>query len=90
MSGMSNNIKEIVEDKNLCKKDIITIEDPIELNNILSEIIVKMGDLIHNGITQEFSIINEETLVKLGIKARNLCIKQDFTLQELLDFLKDK
>lgn len=63
MCGMSNNIKEIVEDKDLCKKDIIIIEDPIELNNILSEIIVKIGDLIHNGVTQEFSIINEETLV---------------------------
>ena len=59
MSGMSNNIKEIVENKDLSKKDIIIIEDPIELNNILSEIIVKMGDLIHNGVTQEFSIINE-------------------------------
>ena len=59
MCGMSNNIKEIVEDKDLCKKDIIIIEDPIELNNILSEIIVKIGDLIHNGVTQEFSIIKK-------------------------------
>ncbi len=32
----------------------------------------KMGDLIHNGVTQEFSIVNEETLYNILYSKKQL------------------